>query len=97
MSYLYKLKTLIVSRRGFLSTIALVSVFAAVFLFTPTKGAISLADNCPNAPVTPTLNYWPITYDDENTPLCSDFPAIDAALDTSDPVFSQSETDWNND
>ncbi len=97
MQFMQPLKTILFSRRGALSTMALVGVVASVLSFTPTKGAINtLAESCANPPTTPTLNYWPVTYDDVNTPLCSDFPAIDAALDTTNPQFSQSESDWNN-
>lgn len=63
------------------------------------KATVQLhAENCVNPPTTPTLNYWPVTYDDQNTPLCHDFPAIDAAVynQGTAPTFSQSEADWNN-
>jgi len=50
-----------------------------------------LGTNCPGliSPV-PVFNYFPVTFDDTSTPLCHDFPVIDAALDTTNPQFSQS-------
>lgn len=44
-------------------------------------------------PVEPVFNYWPVTFDRINTPLCSDFPVIDIALDTEDPKFSSNESE----
>jgi uncharacterized repeat protein (TIGR01451 family) len=83
------------SGRSVIASLVMVAVAATVLSFVPTHGAANtLAETCANPPSTPTLNYWPVTYNDENTPLCHDFPAIDAALDTSNPQFSQSETDW---
>lgn len=51
--------------------------------------------NCENAPTKPTLNYWPVTFSDYDTPKCHDFPAIDAAVDDGSLGFSQSQSDWN--
>lgn len=83
--------------RSILATLVMVGVVASVLSFAPTHGAANtLAETCANPPVTPTLNYWPVTYDDVNTPFCHDFPAIDAALDTTNPQFSDSESDWSN-
>lgn len=85
------------SGRSIIASLVMVAVAATVLSFVPTHGAANtLAETCANPPSTPTLNYWPVTYDDENTPLCHDFPAIDAAVDTTNPLFSQSEADWQN-
>lgn len=82
--------------RNILTTLVMVGVVASVLSFAPTHGASNtLAETCANPPAVPTFNYWPLTYDDVNTPLCHDFPAIDAAVDTTNPVFSQSDSDWN--
>jgi hypothetical protein len=42
----------------------------------------------------PVFNYFPVTFDDKNTPLCHDFPMIDVAKDTINPSFSQSEDEY---
>lgn len=85
------------SGRSVIASLVMVAVAATVLSFVPTHGAANtLAETCANPPSTPTLNYWPVTYDDVNTPLCHDFPAIDAAIDTTNPQFSNSETDWQN-
>jgi uncharacterized repeat protein (TIGR01451 family) len=97
MQLLQMLKASLKPGRGAIATLVMVGVVASVLSFVPTHGASNtLAESCPNPPSTPTLNYWPVTYDDKNTPLCHDFPAIDAALDTSNPQFSQSASDWSN-
>lgn len=70
-----------------------VSVFGA-----GTKNATAYFDSsytCENAPSVPTLNYWPLMYSDNGTEPCHDYPLIDAALDDGYPVFSQSQSDWN--
>lgn len=41
----------------------------------------------------PTLNPFPVTFDDLNTPLCSVFPVIDIANDIANPRFAQSNTE----
>ncbi len=85
------------SGRSVIASLIMVAVAATVLSFVPTHGAANtLAETCANPPSTPTLNYWPVTYNDVNTPLCHDFPAIDAALDTTNPQFSQSESEWSN-
>ncbi len=87
------------SKLGLLGSLVAVVAVALVLALVPQKTNIkTLAENCVNPPTTPTLNYWPITYDDVNTPLCHDFPAIDAAVynPNGSPVYSQSEADWNN-
>ncbi len=86
------------SKLGLLGSLIAVVVVALVFSFVPQKmNTKTLAENCANPPTTPTLNYWPVTYDDENTPLCHDFPAIDAGkyVAGGQTVYSQSESDWN--
>jgi uncharacterized repeat protein (TIGR01451 family) len=96
MNYLAKIKSLVTVRHNAVVGIAVIAVVAAGLLLVPQKANIkTLAENCQNPPVTPTLNYWPVTYADDNIPLCSDYPAIDAAVDVANPVFSQSESDWN--
>ena len=80
------------------SMVAIVATSLVLALIPQATAVHTSAENCANPPSTPTLNYWPITYDDENTPLCHDFRAIDAAVYNSNgtPEFSQSETDWQN-
>lgn len=85
------------SGRSVIASLVMVAVAASILSFVPTHGAANtLAETCANPPSTPTLNYWPVTYNDENTPFCHDFPAIDAALDTTNPKYSESESDWQN-
>ncbi len=87
------------SKLGLLGSLVAVVAVAFVLALVPQKTNIkTLAENCVNPPTTPTLNYWPITYDDVNTPLCHDFPAIDAAVynPNGTPAYSTSEADWNN-
>lgn len=97
MQFMQMLKTSLKPRRSIIASLVMVSLVASVFILAPTRGASNtLAETCANPPSTPTLNHWPVTYDDVNTPLCHDFPAIDAALDTTNPQFSNSETDWTN-
>lgn len=87
------------SKLGLLGSLIAVVVVAMVLSLVPQKtNTKTLAENCPNAPTTPTLNYWPVTYDDENTPFCHDYQAIDAAVynPNGDTVYSQSESDWEN-
>ncbi len=96
MQFMQILKSGLKPRRSFLATLVLVGVVASVMGLTPTKGASNtLAESCANPPAVPTFNYWPVTYNDANTPLCHDFPAIDAAVDVANPQFSQSEADYN--
>lgn len=86
------------SKLGLLGSLVAVVAVSLVMSLLP-KATVQLhAENCVNPPTTPTLNYWPVTYDDQNTPLCHDFPAIDAAVynQGTAPTFSQSEADWNN-
>ncbi len=56
-----------------------------------TASPSELGTNCPGliSPV-PVFNYFPVTFDDTSTPRCQDFPVIDAALDTTNPQFSES-------
>ncbi len=92
-------KNTLLPRIGLLASAFMVAALAFIMLVIPTQGSIkTLAENCENPPVTPTFNYWPVTYDDVNTPFCHDFPAIDAAKHTTSgsPVFSQNEADWQN-
>lgn len=97
MQFMQMFKASLKPGRSILASLVLVGMAASVLSFVPTHGAANtLAETCANPPSTPTLNYWPVTYDDVNTPLCHDFPAIDAAQDTSNPQFSQNETDWSN-
>ncbi len=87
------------SKLGLLGSLVAVVAVALVLSFIPNATAVhTSAENCVNPPTTPTLNYWPVTYSDTNTPLCHDFPAIDAAVynQGSSPVFSQNEADWSN-
>ncbi len=95
MQFKQMLKATLVPRRNILASLVMVGLVASLMAFTPKSGAIGLAQDCPNPPSTPTFNYWPVTYDDQNTPFCHDFTAIDAALDVSNPHWSQSEADWN--
>lgn len=93
-------KNNLLSRSGIIVSTFLVAILALAMFVMPTQGNLQTkADSiCDNAPVTPTFNFWPITYDDVNTPACHDFRAVDAAkLDGVHPaVFSQNETDWQN-
>ncbi len=86
------------SKLGLLGSLVAVVAVSLVLSLLPKATAQLHAENCVNPPTTPTLNYWPVTYDDQNTPLCHDFPAIDAAVynQGTAPTFSQSEADWNN-
>ncbi len=43
----------------------------------------------------PVFNPYNLTFNDENTPLCHDFPIIDVAMDTPNPRFAQSEAEYN--
>ncbi|HEX3099341.1 MAG TPA: hypothetical protein VHQ41_00005, partial [Patescibacteria group bacterium] len=96
MQFKQMLKASLKPSRGFFATLVLVGVVASVLSLTPTHGAANtLAETCANPPAVPTFNYWPVTYSDVNTPLCHDFPAIDAAVDVNHPQFSNSEADWN--
>ncbi len=96
MQFMQMLKASLVPRRSIIATVVMVGVVATVLGVMPTHGASNtLAETCANPPSTPTFNYWPVTYDDANTPLCHDFPAIDAAIDGADSHWSKSEADWN--
>lgn len=96
MQFMQMLKASLVPRRSIFASLVMVSVVASVMALTPTRGAANtLAEDCPNPPTTPTFNYWPVTYDDENTPFCHDFPAIDATATPDNPRWSQSQADWN--
>lgn len=93
------MRNILTNRRfGLFGSLVAIVAVSLVLTLIPQATAQLSAENCVNPPTTPTLNYWPITYDDENTPLCHDFRAIDAAKYTpnSDLEFSQSETDWQN-
>lgn len=94
------MRNILTNRRfGLVGTIlAAVAVSLVLALIPQATATHTSAENCVNPPTTPTLNHWPITYDDQNTPLCHDFRAIDAAVytPTGSPVFSQSEADWQN-
>lgn len=97
MQFMQMLKASMVPRRNIFASLVMVGVVASVMGLTPTHGASNtLAQDCPNPPTTPTFNYWPVTYDDVNTPFCHDFPAIDASRDTTPPQWSQSQADWDN-
>jgi uncharacterized repeat protein (TIGR01451 family)/fimbrial isopeptide formation D2 family protein len=95
-----KMRNILTNRYfGLFGTILAVVAVSLVLALIPQGTAVNTsADNCANPPTTPSLNYWPITYDDVNTPECHDFRAIDAAVynPTGSPVFSQSESDWQN-
>lgn len=98
---LNKLKGLLSTKSGIASSVALVGVLALVLFALPTSGNFNLfADDntCPNPPTTATFNHWPVTYEDEDTPECHDYRAIDAAkyVQGQRAVFSQSESDWQN-
>lgn len=96
MQFMQTIKAIVKPRSGVIATLVMVGVVASVMGLAPTHGASNtLAQDCANPPSTPTFNYWPVTYDDVNTPFCHDFQAIDAALDTVNPQFSKSEQDWN--
>ncbi|MEZ4180263.1 MAG: DUF11 domain-containing protein [Candidatus Doudnabacteria bacterium] len=94
---LKSLKNHLSSRFGIFSSVALIGALAVVMFAIPQITNIhTSAENCANPPITPTFNHWPVTYDDANTPLCHDFPAIDAGkyVQGQDTVFSQSQSDW---
>lgn len=96
MQLVQMFKTILKPRNSVIASLVMVGVVASVLALAPTHGASNtLAQDCANPPSTPTFNYWPVTYDDVNTPFCHDFPAIDAAVDTNHPVWSSSEADWN--
>lgn len=96
MQFMQMLKASLVPRRSIFASLVMVSVVASVMALAPTHGAANtLAEDCPNPRSTPTFNYWPVTYDDVNTPLCHDFPAIDATAHPDNAQWSQSEADWN--
>lgn len=96
MLFTQMFKTSLKPRRSLFASFALVAVIASVLSFAPTHGASNtLAATCANPPKTPTFNYWPITYSATQAPECHDFQAIDAAVDTNNPVWSTSEADWN--
>jgi hypothetical protein len=42
----------------------------------------------------PVFNPYPVTYSDENTPVCHDFPIIDVAKDEKHPRFARSEDEY---
>ncbi len=93
------MRNILTNRRfGLVGTMLMIVVTSLGLAIIPQSTARTNAENCVNPPTTPTLNYWPITYDDQNTPLCHDFRAIDAAryVANQDLEFSQSETDWQN-
>jgi hypothetical protein len=74
MQFMQMLKASLTPRRSLLATLVLVGVVASVMGIAPTYGrSTTLAETCANAPTTPTFNYWPITYNDTNTPFCHDF------------------------
>ncbi len=96
MQFKQMLKASLKPGRNLLTTLVMVGVVTTGLVLTPTLGgANTSASTCANPPAVPTFNYWPVTYSDVNAPLCHDYPAIDAALDTTNPQFSQSEADWN--
>ncbi|QQS23304.1 DUF11 domain-containing protein [bacterium] len=87
------------SKLGLLGSLVAVVAVAIALVLIPQKTNIkTLAENCQNPPTTPTLNPYPVTFDDENPPLCHDRAAIDAAkYNNGGPVvYSQSESDWQN-
>lgn len=91
------LKASLLPRRSLIATMVMVGVVASALGALPTKNASTLlAENCPNAPTTPTFNYWPVTYDDVNTPFCHDYPAIDGSVSQANPQWSTSQADWEN-
>lgn len=93
------MRNILTNRRfGLVGTMLMIVVTSLGLTLIPQSTARTNAENCANPPTTPTLNYWPITYDDENTPLCHDFRAIDASVFSAgqETQFSQSETDWQN-
>lgn len=49
--------------------------------------------NCPNPPVTATLNCWPITYSNP-AELCHDYQSVDAKLAGEGHDYSQSQEEW---
>ena len=54
------------SKLGLLGSLVAVVVVALVLALVPQKtNTKTLAENCVNPPTTPTLNHWPVTYDDE--------------------------------
>lgn len=96
MQFKQILKASLKPGRNIFVTLVMVGVVASGLFVVPTLGeSKTSAATCANAPEIPTFNYWPVTFADDNVPLCHDFPAIDAALYNSDPQFSQSEADWN--
>ncbi len=97
-----KMRNILFNRRssklGLLGSLVAVVAISLVMSLLPKATAQLHAENCANPPTTPTLNYWPVTFDDQNTPLCHDFPAIDAGVYNSNgsSTFSQSQSDWSN-
>lgn len=76
----------------------LVLTFGQVFVAQPAQARFNTYVDyarCTNAPTKPTLNFWPVTYSDFETPACHDFPLIDAAVDDGSLGFSVSQSDWN--
>ncbi len=97
MQFMQTLKTNLFSRRGIVLQFAALAVMAGLSVIASNHGTnYSLAENCVNPPVTATFNYWPVKYSDADQSLCKDFPAIDAALEGSTHVFSQSAEDLDN-
>ncbi|CAN5439630.1 hypothetical protein BH20ACI1_BH20ACI1_14220 [soil metagenome] len=43
----------------------------------------------------PVFNPFNVTFDDQNTPRCHDFPVIDVAKDTGNPNFAKSASEYN--
>ncbi len=96
MQNMHSIKSGLFSRRGIIASIAMVGVLALALFLVPQKTNLNTAaEDCGTAPQTPTFNYWPVTYDRTNTPLCHDFVAIDAAVNAQYPQFSTSASDWS--
>ncbi len=97
MQFMQMLKASLKPGRSILASLVMISVVTTGLFALPRLGESNTsAATCANPPSVATFNYWPVTYADDNTPLCHDFPAIDAAVDVTNPQFSQNEADYNN-
>ncbi len=100
MQFMQMLKASLVSRRNVLASMIVIGLVASAMGLTPKVNSIIEASDgdewtCDNAPTTPTFNHYPLTFS-ATAEKCSDYPAIDAALDVANPQFSKSQADLDN-
>jgi uncharacterized repeat protein (TIGR01451 family) len=82
---------MVLSRVGWKTGAIVLAALAAILVLAPRINSVSKAEDCQNPPDHAVLNYWPVSFDPQQTG-CTDFTTLDGKV-VGDTHYSTSQAD----